>query len=87
VLAPPAPAPFVDDIARRVRITRTLLSPLTPRDEYRRLVRRHDVDWFVLTPAAARRLGARVQAGDLEPERTTSRFVVFRVREDGRKIG
>jgi hypothetical protein len=84
VLSPPTAASFVDDVARRARITATLLSPLTPPSEFRRLVQRHGVEWFVVTPSESRHLVSRVQAGDLKTERESSTFVVFRVVDRGR---
>lgn len=79
VIAPPAPAPFVDDTAARSKVVAALLSPGTSESEFRAVAQRYHVRWFVLSPGDAQSLRNRVQAGDLRPETSTPQLSVFRV--------
>lgn len=79
VIAPPAPAPFVDHIARRRAVDAALRSPETSSSELRSLLDEHRVQWFVVTPFAARGLTGRVRDGTLRRVVGTEDLVVFRV--------
>jgi hypothetical protein len=79
VIGSPAPAPFVEDIALLRDVVAALLAPQLIPGEFRRLVREHHVEWFVVTPAEARLLAARVRSGDLRLEMSTPNLRVFRV--------
>jgi hypothetical protein len=81
VIAPPAPAPFVDDIARRGRVLAALLSPQTSPNEFRSLVREYHVKWVVVMPAEAQGFEARLREGDLRLDTSTTHLRVFRVVE------
>ncbi|HEX5094492.1 MAG TPA: hypothetical protein VFX21_00700, partial [Acidimicrobiia bacterium] len=72
VIAPPAPAPFVDDVEQRRRAVAGLLSPETSATAREQLIRRYGVDWFVVPPSEV----AELTAGEnraLFRERTRSR--------------
>jgi hypothetical protein len=82
VIAPTAPAPFVDDIARRQAAVSALLSPKTSRNQFRSLIRKYGAKWFVVTPSDARRLRPRLQSNDLRLVDATGQLRVYRVNED-----
>jgi hypothetical protein len=79
VIAPPGPAPFVDDIAKRNRALKAALSSRTSPRAFRQLNCSYHVKWYVLLPRDARRLQSRVRSGDLRPERTLGDLSIFRV--------
>jgi hypothetical protein len=79
VIVPPAPAPFVDDIATRRAAVATLLSPQTSQPLFRELTTRYHVCWFVLSPRDAASLRTRVETGELIPAISTAELRVFHV--------
>jgi hypothetical protein len=81
LIAPPAPAPFVNDVPERMRVVVALLSPRTPDAQYRTLLDRYCVRWFVVTKPAARRLASRADARSLLRRRAaTKTMVIYEVR-------
>jgi hypothetical protein len=82
VIPPPAPAPFVDDLARRQAAVYALLSPKSSWDQFRSLIREYAVKWFVVTPSDAQRLRPRIQDNDLQLVDATTQLRVYRVDEN-----
>jgi hypothetical protein len=81
VIAPPAPAPFVKDADARRLVVYALLSPRTPAAQYKRLLERYCVAWFVVTPSEAQRLLSRADARILLRRRAgTKTMIVYQVR-------
>jgi hypothetical protein len=79
VIAPSAPAPFVDDTQRRSKAVVALLSPKTTPARFLSLLRQYRVRWFVVVPSDATRLRPRIQSGTLALVGSRTGFRIFRV--------
>jgi hypothetical protein len=83
VIAPFVGAPFVDDLAERERATNIILDPAATGAERQRVIRRHGVDWLVLSASDTdrlRRAGAFAD-GSLVTEAESPTYVLVRVAD------